>query len=133
MARPCGTDARGSHGRATGRALSEGRGGVVGTLVLPWPRSAFARLPDHALCGAAWGITYRALTRKHLPERQSRALWGASLRPGSVKILIVPKDRSHPFVPYLWTADHGATAGSQRSEVGGAHAGTCTGLERRTR
>lgn len=77
------------------------------TLVLPWLRAAFVGLPDHALYGAAWGIAYRALTREHLPERQASALRGSSLRPSSLKILIVPKDRSHPFVPYSGTADHG--------------------------
>lgn len=119
------------------QALSGERGGVVRTLVLPWLRAAFVRLPDHALYGAAWGIAYRSLTREHLPERQTSALPGSSLRPGSVKILIVPKDRSHPFVPYSWKADHGAAVGSQRSEVGAAHTGTRTtgarGPERRTR
>ena len=38
---------------AKGRALPGERGGVVGTLVLPWLRADFVRLPDHALCGAA--------------------------------------------------------------------------------
>ncbi len=57
-------------------------------------------------------------------------LRGPSLRPDSLKILIFPKDRSHPCVPYSWTADQGAAVGSQRSEVGAAHTGTRTGARR---
>jgi hypothetical protein len=110
--------------RRGGRSL--GRGRILRTPGLPRPRVAFGRLLDHASYGAVPGLACRSPTRKHLPERQTSALRGSPLRQDPLKILIVRKDRSHPFAPYSWTADHGAAVGSQRGDVGAMHTGTRT-------